>query len=139
MIAGETPEPRKTPSSGLPAKTRPMESLDADLFVSFDIDIYTTDFGIDATVYNFGAGTTDSATLRAQLFSIVPDDSTEDADDRTISVIDEDDTVIPALDGKGDRFETNLEFDTSELDAGETYYVSLSVLDGPFFLTMRTR
>ena len=134
MIAGETPEPRKTPSSGLPAKTRPMESLDADLFVSFDIDIYTTDFGIDATVYNFGAGATDSATLRAQLFSIVPDDSTEDADDRTISVIDEDDTVIPALDGKGDRFETNLEFDTSELDAGETYYVSLSVLDGAFFL-----
>ena len=130
MIAGEAPEQRKAPSNSLSPKTRPLDSLDADLFVSIDIDLDTTDFAIDATVLNFGAGATDRATLRAQLFSIVPDDSTEDADDRTIAVIHEDDSPVPALNGKGDRYETNIVFDTNELDAGETYYVMLRVLDG---------
>ncbi len=130
MIAVVPPDRRGSPSSTVSAKIRPFDSLDADLFVSFDIDILTRDFGIDARVLNLGAGTSDRATLRAQLFSIVPDESTSDPDDRTTMLLDEGDTVIPALDGKGDRYETSIRFDTSELDAGETYYVILSVLDG---------
>ena len=130
LIARDTRDRRRASSSGASPKASRMDSLGPDLYISPEIDLQIADFAIDATVWNFGAASSDLTTLRAQLFSIVPDDSTVDTDDETVSVIDKVDTIIPTLDGKATRYATNISFSTSDLDAGQTYYVMLSVLDG---------
>ena len=116
------------------AKTGTTDSLSADLFILPKIDIQGSQFALNVTVLNAGAGSSERSTLRAQLVSIVADDSTMDEDDATTSVITTADARIPALDGKGTPHTVAVLFDTSELDAGETYYVLLSILDGTLFL-----
>ena len=114
-----------------PVKTGTMDSLSlaADLSIFPEIDIQEGKFAQNVTVANLGAGRSEAGTLRAELFRIVPDDSTMDEDDLTMAVVASSDTPIAALDGKGARQEVAVRFGASELDAGETYYVLYSFLD----------
>ena len=112
-----------------PVKTGTTDSLTADLFIFPDIDIQDEEFAQNVTVANLGAGSSEAGTLRAELVRIVPDDSTTDEDDLTTALVASSDTPIEALDGKGARQKVAVLFGTSELDAGETYYVLYRFLD----------
>ncbi len=108
-------------------KTDPLESK---VFILTDIDIEDDEFALDVRVANFGAGSSEEATFVAELVGYVPDESTMDEDDLTTSVIEAKRWEFPALDGKGVFVRFTVSFETSELNAGETYYVVLRLLEG---------
>ena len=130
MIAPLLGAPRAASSSSSSKGRATKSSLTHDLFVASDIDIDDDEFALDVAVLNAGAGSSDVATLRAQLLKFVPDDSTTVEEGLTASVIHTREAEIPALDGKGASHEVAVHFGTSELDAGETYYVLFRLLEG---------
>lgn len=117
-------------AGGTSASTGKSDPLESKILILPDIDIDDDEFALDVRVANFGAGSSQEATFAAHLVGIVPDDSTMDADDVTTSVIKTKQSTIPALDGKGVSVRFAVPFETSELDAGETYYVVLRLLEG---------
>ena len=93
---------------------------------AFDAD----GFAITVTVQNVGAGRSEEATFVAELLRSVPDDSTMDEDDVTTFTIETKQWTFPAIDGKGATVSLPVSFETSELDAGETYFGALRLLEG---------
>ncbi|MCY3730480.1 MAG: S8 family peptidase [Rhodospirillaceae bacterium] len=108
------------------------ESLRSDLYVSFSLDISEPEFTIDISVRNLGAGRSGLATFRSVLYGLVPDRSTPDPHDLTLSEISTDDELLFGLDAKGTAYKQRMAFSDEELEAGRTYYVKLEVVDGIF-------
>ncbi len=111
-------------------KSGTTDSLASKIYIFTRIDIQEDDFALNVRIANFGAGASVAATFRAQLFRFVPDDSTMDVNDVTISLVATTDAQIPALDGKDASLKIELLFSTNELHAGETYYVLLRAFEG---------
>lgn len=134
MIVSRLPGDAST-TTGTPVTPSTKESLNADLFISVTNDVRSTDFQINMRIWNFGAGASQTVTLQVALFEFVADDSTSDPDDQMRSAVSEaDDIIVPPIDGKGSPYATSLSVPTDALDAGQTYFVEFTVLDGVFFL-----
>lgn len=108
------------------SRTESKDSLSSHLYTYADINL-STDFSVEVTVVNSGIERSEPALLRASLFTRVPDESTADPDDRRSVVESRISERIPAIDGKGFPFRTDLEFSTDSLEGGRTYYLQVFV------------
>ena len=117
-----------TGTSLSPAETK--DSFSSNLFAYTSL-YRSTDFFVEVTVGNSGLARSEPASLRAEIIALVPDESTADPDDRRSVVQSELSADIPAIDGKGWRFRTDLRFSTESLEASRTYYLLVLVEDIP--------
>ena len=106
--------------------TESKDSLSSNLYAYTNIN-RSTDFSVEVTVANSGIERSEPAVLRASLFALVPDESTADPDDRRSVVESRVSESVPAIDGKGFRFRTDLDFSTDSLEGDRTYYLQVFV------------
>ena len=111
-----------------PAETK--DSFSSNLFAYTSL-YRSTEFSVEVTVVNSGLARSEPASLRAELVALVPDESTADPDDRRSSVQSRSSANVPAIDGKGSSFSTDLSFATGSLEGGQTYYLQVLVEDVP--------
>ena len=111
-----------------PAETK--DSFSSNLFAYTSL-YRSTEFFVEVTVVNSGLARSEPASLRAELVALVPDESTADPDDRRSSVQSQSNANVPAIDGKGSSFSTDLSFATGSLEGGQTYYLQVLVEDVP--------
>ena len=111
-----------------PAATK--DSFSSNLFAYTSL-YRSTEFSVEVTVVNSGLARSEPASLRAELVALVPDESTADPDDRRSSVQSRSSANVPAIDGKGSSFSTDLSFATGSLEGGQTYYLQVLVEDVP--------
>ena len=106
------------------------DSLASDLVIVPSLDETESEFTVHVEIRNQGAKRSDPATLRAVLLTLVADEETTAPDDRTISVVESDDDILPAIDPKGAPLEFGWTTPHDDLDPGRTYFVAFEVLDG---------
>ena len=111
-----------------PAETK--ESFSSKLIAYPSLNL-SSDFSVTITVRNRGLARSEPATLRAELLALVPDETTADPDDRRRAVQSRSSVDVPAIDGKGLPFETDLKYSTGSLEGGQTYYLEVRVLSVP--------
>ena len=120
---------RMAPDTRLrPTETKESPSSNLIAYPSLNL---STDFSVEITVRNTGLARSEPATLNAELFALVPDESTADPDDRRSAVQSQASADVPAIDGKGLPFSVDLAFSTGSLEGGRTYYLLVEVEDVP--------
>ena len=130
MLIADRGQERKGSASKKKARLVANDAHDPMLFVAvMGVDFLSSDFDISVEVRNFGEGSANIATLRAEVSSIVSDDSTTDPNDHTFKLALKVDQEIPALDGD-DVYRGDVSIPIRELDPGRTYLVELKLLDG---------
>ena len=112
-----------TPRNGAPVPANTKESLTSNLDLSLTEDVRSADFAFDVSVRNSGGQRSGATTILAALSTWDPSEGLRARGER-ISV------RVPAIDAKGAPFENRLSFPIRSLDAGQTYYVLVWLIDG---------
>ncbi len=108
------------------------DSLDLEYFVFPKLDHSATDPTFTVSVLNLGGRATPISTLRSELLSVVPDETTDDPDDVSLTSVATDHTRIMPIDPKGEPFEISVTFTLESLNANTTYFVLFSVYSGAY-------
>ena len=106
------------------------DSLVSVFVVSSRLDFSALEPTFNVELYNLGAAQTPLSTLRSNLVRIVPDDTTDDADDSTFSIQPIGEIEVLPNDPKGEPFETSVTVPIESLEADRTYFVFFDVFEG---------
>ncbi len=108
------------------------DSLDLEYFVFPKLDHSATEPTFTVSVLNLGGRATPISTLRSELLSVAPDETTDDPDDVSFTSVATIHSRILPLDPKGEPFDISVTFTRESLNANTTYFVLFSVYSGAY-------